>query len=129
MRPFEMTSVQRRTWKVIENLVDVEHYRNSQPLIVQQIGRVSKARPYPLWITWEDDTRERVHLERMPGEFATYKAGQPFEAVVHRDPVTHRLVSVKYVKRLPNVQVDDTEREKVWNSTSTSADLPDGDWD
>ena len=128
-RPFEMEEADRRTWNTIENMIDIEQYRAAQPLIVRQVGTVSKARPYPLVIRWEDGTQERVHLERMPGEFATYKAGQPFEAMVHRNPVTHKLIRVEFVKRLPGESLKRDESRNLWDSTPTSATLADTTWD
>lgn len=129
LRPFEMQEADRRTWGTIENMIDIEQYRAAQPLIVRQIGTVTKARPYPLVVTWEDGTREKVHLERMPGEFATYKAGQPFEALVHRDPVSHKLIRVDFVKRLPGESLKKDASQALWDSTPTSATLADTTWD
>ncbi|MCE9566469.1 MAG: hypothetical protein K8U57_30980 [Planctomycetes bacterium] len=129
MRPFEMEDADRRVWTAIETMVDVERYRADQPLIVRQIGMVCRARPYPLAVKWEDGTKERVYLERMPGEFATYKAGQPFEAVIHRHPVTHKIMSVEYIKRISQMAIKTTESDDLWNSVPTSAALPDADWD
>ncbi|MBP3956365.1 hypothetical protein J8F10_13855 [Gemmata sp. G18] len=129
MRPFEMADAERRAWAAIENLVDVEKYRAEQPLILLQIGVVHRARPYPQIVEWEDGTKERVSPERMPGEFAAYKAGQSFEALVHRNPITYKIVRVEYVKRVLKGAVTREETEKLWNSTRTSSDFPDTDWD
>jgi hypothetical protein len=130
MRPFEMDASEQRLWDMIESRIDVEQYRNSQSLVVKQEGKVVRARPYPEVIEWEDGTRERVALQRMPAEFAGYRAGQPFEAVIHRDPVSYKIRKVDYVKRLPTRRGrTEEESKRLWESVPTSGSLPDTDWD
>jgi hypothetical protein len=84
MRPFEMNDADGHVWGLIEGLIDVERYRASQPLVVRQVGKVSRARPYPQVITWEDGTRERVHLKRMPGENCCVLLRRPPEPTTGR---------------------------------------------
>lgn len=130
MRPFEFDDTERELWKVIESQVDVERYRLSQPLLVRQQGKVYRARPYPELVEWEDGTREKVSLEWMPGEFASYQPGQPFEAVVHRNPVSHKIIKVDYVKRLPTERkLTAQESRQLWDSLPTSKSLPAADWE
>ncbi len=130
MRPFEMDDGDRRLWGAMESLVEVDQYRAGQPLVVLQQGKVLQARPYPDVVLWEDGTKERIPLARMPGEFAGYKVGQPFEAVVHRDPVSHKIFKVEYVKRLPaRAKNTAAESKQLWDSLPTSKSLPDSDWD
>jgi hypothetical protein len=130
MQPFEMDEVGRRLWGVIDDQVTVEAYRAKQPLIVRQQGKVKRGRKYPELILWEDGTRERVQIGRMPGEFASYKVGQPFEALVYRDPVSHKLLKMEYVKRLPSpARTDKEEAKRLWDSLPPSSSLPDTTWD
>jgi V8-like Glu-specific endopeptidase len=129
LRPFEMSDADSRLWDSLKDVINVDRYRASQPLVIRQIGKVSLARPYPLVITWEDGAKERVRLERMPAEFASFQAGQPFEAIVHRHSVTHKIIRVEYVKRLPDERVEREESQDLWDSASTSASLPDTSWD
>lgn len=130
MRPFEMEEEDRRLWAVIAGQIDVEQYRACQPLVVLQQGKVCRARPYPDKVEWEDGTTERVRLTRMPGEFATYKVGQPFEALVYRDPASHEILKVEYVRRLRGrAKKGEEESRRLWESLPTSASLPDTTWD
>ncbi len=130
MRAFEMDDSERQIWRDIEDKVDVARYRMEQPLIVRQQGTVVRARPYPEMVRWEDGTREKIVLRRMPGEFATYKPGQPFEAIVHRDPLSHQMIKVDYVKRLFTApEPSDAESKLIWDSLPTSGSLPDTAWD
>jgi hypothetical protein len=129
MRPFEMAAEDKRLWGVMQDRVDVERYRADRPLIVRQQGTVVKGDAFPQMIRWEDGTKERVPLERMPPEFATYKCGQPFEAVVHRDPITNKIRKVDFVTRLSaRKKRTPEESERLWDSLPTSGALPDGDW-
>lgn len=129
MRPFEMDEHDRTLWSVIETVVDVENYRMSQPLIVRQEGKVVRARPEPQVIRWADGTTEKVKLAKMPGEFVTFKVGQTFEAMVFRDPVSHKIIKVDYVKRLRQKNLTPEESQKLWDSIPTSSSLPDTTWD
>jgi hypothetical protein len=130
MRPFEMGEDDVEAWGVIENQVDVERYRASQPLIVRQQGKVVRARPHPDLVQWEDGTCEGVSPARMPAEFVIYAVGQPFEAVVHRDPTSYKILKVEYLKRLPSrVALTREESKRLWDSLPTSESLPDTDWD
>ena len=131
MRPFEMDATDLRRWDAILGQVNIERYRyEQQPLTVLQQGRVVRARPLPELVQWEDGTRERVSVKQMPDEFAGYRVGQWFEAVVHRQPITHKLVKVEYIKRLPPRQSrNPKEAKELWDSLPTSASLPDTDWD
>ena len=129
-RPFELTEQERAAWRILESQIDVSTYRKTTPLMIRQIGKVYRARPRPEQIEWEDGHKESVRLDQVPGEFATFKPGQPFEAVVARDPVDFHLVKITHVRRtglLPLVTAD--EREVLLQSIPTTTSLPEADWD
>jgi hypothetical protein len=129
-RPFEMTEPEKTAWACLERQIDVAAYRLRTPLTVRQKGKVLRARPFPDRIEWEDGLSEEVKLDQMPGDFVTYKPGQPFEAIVARDPVDFRLLKVTYVQRAharPRISSD--EVCGLINSIPTSRSLPDADWD
>jgi hypothetical protein len=125
-RPFEMTTDERDRWDVLEDLIDVVGYQNETPVRVRQIGQVTQARPLPRQITWVDGAKENnIELALMPGEFAAYKPGQWFEAVVERDPLTWRLRRVLHVQRTPSVNpLSGANLERYWSSLPTTATLP-----
>ena len=129
-RPFEMSAAEKTTWQRLKTVIDVAVYRNTTPLTVRQIGKVAaRARPRPEFIEWEDGQKDRVRLERMPAEFAAYKPGQPFEAVVERDPVDFRLRKILYVRRIsssPRLSTNDIEC--LLQSFATTKSLPEADW-
>ena len=129
-RPFERSEQEHRTWEVLESQIDMPVYKNNTPITVVQVGSISRARPWPDRIEWEDGSMETVSLAQMPGPFASYKPGQWFEATVLRDPISSRLIVVSYVQRIRSPQMmTDRKADEIWRSIPTTKDLPDEDWD
>jgi hypothetical protein len=129
-RPFEMTAQEAEIWQTLESIIDVPTFRKTTALTIRQIGKVTRCRPFPEQIEWEDGHKEAVRLDQMPGEFATYKPGQPFEAVTVRDPVDLHLVKVSHVRRIESLpQFSAADREALLREIPTTASLPVADWD
>jgi hypothetical protein len=129
-REFEMTDAELRQWRVISERIDVTVYANNTPLLSRHFGLVVQSRPKPSTVRWENGSKEDVLLEQMPGEFAAYKPGQGFEAVVERDPVTNRLIRVPYVRRAAAPpRLTQVEIEAIWTAMPTTKQLPNTAWD
>lgn len=129
-RPFEMSSSERAMWQMLSDRIDIAQYRNIHLVKLRQFGRVEDARPGHHRIVWENGDSHRVLLDEMPAEFATYKPGQPFEAIVVYHPRSMRFVKVEYVsKAVKAPRLSDDQRQNIWDSMQTSAELPDADWD
>ena len=129
-RPFEMNEEDQERWEVLENVIDVVGYRNETPVVVRQIGKVTRIRQ-PRRVEWIDGRTETVNLDHMPGEFASYKPGQPFEADVERDPLTWKMRKVCFVRRIGEVYpMAEGELKRFWQSLPTTSSLPasDRDW-
>jgi len=130
-RPFEMTDQDRREWNVLSEQIDVTAYRNRMPVSIRQFGRVSKARPYPQEITWEDGSRDKVPLDLVDSpDFVTYKPGQPLEAVVERDPLTFQMLRIVHVerRRRPSRLAADQERVLL-EAVGSASQLEEVSWD
>ncbi|MBM4094906.1 MAG: hypothetical protein FJ276_36675 [Planctomycetes bacterium] len=124
-RPFEMSEEGLDRWQILEDMFDVVGYRNEASVTVRQVGQVTQARPLPRRITWVDGTSEFVNLDDMPGEFASYKPGQPFEADVERDPLTWKIRTVRFVRRIRAIQpMADGELQVFWQSLPATSALP-----
>jgi hypothetical protein len=124
-RPFEMTSSEKETWHLLDSLFDVTAYRASTPLTVRQIGKVLQLRPYPKVIKWDNGKREEVRLDQMPAEFAAFKSGQPFVAIVVRDPTDFRLLKVTHIERIPSLPLLSTDEfNELIEAIPTSKSLP-----
>lgn len=129
-RPFEMSSSERAMWQMLSDRIDIAQYRNIHLVKLRQLGRVEDARPGHNRIAWENGDSHRVRLDEMPAEFATYKPGQPFEAIVVYHPRSMRFMKVEYVSRTATApRLSDTQRQGIWDSMRTSSELPDADWD
>jgi hypothetical protein len=127
-RAFEMSEAELNTWGLLEDMIDVVGYRNSTPLILREVGWVSRARPEPNRIRWIDGRQESVDLESMPGAFAAYKPGQWFEAVVERDSLTGRLLQVVSVQRIPAMHpMSEGRLSEFLQSLPGTNELPDSD--
>lgn len=127
-RPWEMDADEKSEWEKIEQMVDIPAYRSRTPYVVRQIGWLTRRRPIPDRIRWEDGRRERVDLMQMPPEFAALHEGDRFEAEVERNSVTGCLIRAVVVRRLPALRGASAD-EKVWSSLPTTAEAPAVEWD
>jgi hypothetical protein len=130
-RPFEMTESEKADWQLLESQIDVAAYRRTTLLTLHQVGKVAaRVRPIPEWIEWEDGQNEQVLLDQMPGEFAAYKPGQPFQAIVVRDPVDFRLLKVTHIRRIRSLPwMSPEEFQDLIRSIPKTSSLPETDWD
>ena len=126
MLSFEMSHEQMQLWGKIESLVDLTVYRNEQPVVMTQIGRITKMRPRPTLIQWINGEREDVPpTQFIPPEFISYKIGQFFEAVVERDFQTGHIRRIVHTKLLPNFKIHDESESNVFlSSLPSSENLP-----
>ena len=130
-RPIELTADDRQTWSVLSSRIDVTVYRNQTPVPVRQFGRISKARPYPQQIQWESGEREAIRIDQVAApDFVTFRAGQPFEAVVARDPVDFRLLRVVYIERQSEpTRLSADEEARLLESIGSARTLRSAGWE
>lgn len=130
-RPFEMTVDDRWIWSVLSSRIDVAVYRNQTPIQVRQFGRISKARPYPQQIRWESGERETIRIDQVASpDFITFKAGQPFEAIVARDPVDFQLLRIVHIERRSTPsRLTPAEKQELLDVIGSSSSLPDAGWE
>ena len=124
-RPWEMTPDEQREMAFVERLVDLPAYHRETPIRTRQIGTVSRSRPLPDSVRWEDGTSEMVTLDQMPPEFAAYLGGQRFEAITLRDVNSGRLLRVTHVERLGHLAPTPADE---WEKVPTSAVSPRVEW-
>ncbi|MCF7961027.1 MAG: hypothetical protein K9M08_09805 [Pirellula sp.] len=99
-RPFEFTDRDKQLFATIDRFVDVTVFRNTHPIQVRQFGKISKVRPFPEEIEWENGTRDLVPVSLVvTPEYVNYKLGQPIEAIVQRDPMTFRLRRIIHINK------------------------------
>ena len=125
-RPWEMTPEESKEMASIERMIDIPAYHRETPCKYRQIGSVTRCRPMPDRIRWEDGLVEHVNLHQMPPEFATFLNGQRFEAITSRDPMNGHLLGVVYVGKLDRLKKVPAER---WNKVQTFLEAPEVGWD
>ncbi|HEX4607016.1 MAG TPA: hypothetical protein VH092_02310 [Urbifossiella sp.] len=125
-REWERDPEEQEEMAALERLIDVPAYLKATPLRLRQIGMVSRRRPMPDRVRWEDGSYEPVGLDQMPAEFAAFHAGQRFEAIVIRSPGTRKLLRVVHVHPLPRLGQASVEE---WNELPTTAQAPTLAWD
>jgi hypothetical protein len=124
-RPWEMSENETKDMASIERMIDLPAYLREAPYSIRQIGTVTRRRPIPDRIRWEDGQTEHVNLHQMPAEFAAFRNGQRFEAITVRDSTNGRLRRVVYVGRLDRLNDPVANR---WEKTQTFGSIPEGNW-
>jgi hypothetical protein len=130
-RPFEFSEDDKQALAQVERYIDLTVFRNTHPVRTRQFGIVSKVRPFPTEIKWENGSIDAISLESVANaEFVNFKAGQPLEAIVERDPRTFRLMRIVHVvKRSPPRQWTKQEELALMNSIgSASNSAIDNEW-
>lgn len=128
-RPFQMEGDESARWQSLAGIINAQHYRDSTPLLLRQIGEVHWHRtPYPSRIKWIDGTEDRIELEHAPAELAAYKPGQWVEADLRRHPKTNRLLRIDHVRRISVPRLSENQLDDEWRSLR-KADLPTTEWD
>lgn len=128
-RPFEMNDHEREQWQKLINVIDVYHYRTTTPLVVREIGQVSYGRgSRPYRIKWLSGSNYIIDLNNVPDELMSLKTGQYIEAVVKRDPVTHKEIEILSVHPISFHLPTNKQAEAFWDKMPV-AKLPEGGWD
>ena len=115
-RPFEMTEEEHVEWVRLANTIDLLHYRTTTPIKTCQIGCISyKNYQYPYRIKWLTDENYIVDPSKVPGELMSYKPGQWVEAIVERQPVSHKVLGISSIKKIRFHIPRSGEAQKHWD--------------
>ncbi len=108
-----MKGDEQHRWDVLRELIDVTVYRNTTAVVVRQFGKVTQVRPWPQEVEWDNGRKEAVLLRQVNSpDFITYRPGQPFEAVVERNPVTGELHRISHIERRRQILRMPPEQER-----------------
>ncbi len=126
LRPFQMNETQRVDWQMLESLIDVDRYWDSVPVALLETGVVSSDTADGWEIVWLDgERRELIPSERTLPEFAAFKQGQWFEAIVERQPRTYTLQKLRYVRPIEPIREMSEEEFRQWvDSLPSGEDVP-----
>lgn len=124
-RPFEMEPDEARSWDELKQVVDVESYRRTIPVLTREYGRVESNRPGHWSVHWDAGGHTPIDLEMFPDEFASYKPGQPFEAYVERDQQTMAIRRIYNVaRRSTPIRHTAADNAAFMESLESNKDLP-----
>jgi hypothetical protein len=123
-RPFEMTSQEKSDYAAIDSVVDLAFYQQQLPVRLRQRGKLVSKRPGNWTVIWEGLGQEKVDGKLFPVDFAAYREGQRFDAIVLRDRQSMNLIQVADVERTTASQSTEEELQEFWKSLPTTADLP-----
>lgn len=126
-RSWEMTQQELEEWENIDQMVDIAMYRRETPQRVRRIGELTRRRPVPDRVRWEDGRQESVSVAIAPPEFAALHEGHRFEADVLLDSTTGKLLQIVFLKRLPALETEGDE--ELWESLKTTKDEPSIEWE
>jgi len=128
-RLFEMNESEQERWRLLLNIIDVLHYRQTTPLSLREIGRVSYGRlSYPTKIEWIDGRTDNITLDVVPPELAECRTGQWIEATVKRNPVTKKLICIDHIQKIRSIRISkETPSQEEWESMP-KADLAKSEW-
>jgi hypothetical protein len=128
MRPFEMGEEEKSKWSSLASVVDLLEYKITTPLIVREIGQISYGKiSRPQRIKWIRDENYFIDPTKVPGELMACAPGQWIEAVVKRDPVSHRILEIESIGKIKFRIPRESEIKEIWESMPKK-DLESDDW-
>jgi predicted RNase H-like HicB family nuclease len=116
-RPFEMDEGERARWLQLTNMIDLLHYKMTTPVETREIGQVSFekiSRPYS--IKWLSGRKYTIDPYKVPGELMSCRPGQWIEAIVKRDPVTHREIEIESIRRISFRIPQESDVKAFWEN-------------
>ncbi len=126
---FEMSEEESLKWIQLSSVIDLLEYKLTTPLELREIGCVSYQRKSrPTRIKWLSGYNYIIDPEQVPPELMSCKTGQWIEAVVKRDPVTYRELSIDSISKISFRIPSDSDIEQSWEDMP-KADLPEKSWD
>ncbi len=125
---FERTVEEQGQWRVLCQYFDLNEIRYSRPLRIRAYGRLLSNHSRKFRVRWIDGEKHVFTREQIADEMVAFRPGQPFEAVVLREPRTWRLLRIESAfpaRNLPEVS-DQEARELLAGKSVQHAEL---EWD
>jgi len=127
-RPFEMDEAEHANWLQLTSVIDLLHYKMTTPLETREIGQVSFEKiSRPCSIKWISGLKYIIDPYRVPAELMSCRPGQWIEAVVKRDPITHRETEIESIRKISFRIPKEPEVRTFWE-TLPKAELQSTEW-
>ena len=124
-----MTAEEVASWGELTDLIDVEAYRDAEPLILTETCRVEAFNDGPAEVAWWPSGRkEFISLAVAPPEFAAFDAGEWLEVTVERDRRTFEIRRVRHAAEAePPAAPLPEQRVARWDGLARTTELPESD--
>ena len=114
-RPFEMDEGERAKWVQLTSVIDLLHYKMTTPVETREIGQVSFEKiSRPCSIKWISGQQYIIDPHRVPAELMSCRPGQWIEAIVKRDPITHRETEIESIRKISFRIPRESEVKTFW---------------
>lgn len=116
-RPFQMNEIERTKWKSLSNTIDILSYRQSTPIITQEIGKISFGKiDRPDKIHWLSGHDYKIDPFKVPSDLMACMTGQWIEASVEREPINHSITQLLTIKKI-HFRIPSKDKQKeFWES-------------
>lgn len=95
VQDFERTEEQQKQWHLLCRYFDMNEIRYSNPLKIRAYGRLLSTHSREFRIRFIDGEKVTLSRTEIADEMVRFLPGQPFEAVVLRDPRTWKLIRIE----------------------------------
>lgn len=127
LRDWEQTGEDRKSLRQIEEVLNMYYYNTENLIVTREIGIITRSHTNFFHVKWETGESNEIHKQIGGAEFSKFRSPMRFEADIHKDPVTNKILRLSNVERLKSLsqsKLDDDLLKKFRSST----DEPDSDW-
>lgn len=114
-RLFEMDEEERTKWTQLTSVIDLLDYKMTTPIVTREIGEVSFEKiSRPCSIKWISGQTYVIDPYKVPAELMSCRPGQWVEAIVKRDPITHREIEIESITKIRFRIPQESEVKAFW---------------
>lgn len=119
---FELTTEDKTLLRKLNQFFDLNELRYSTPIAVRSYGRLLGVRGHKYRVRWVDGTKSTLSRKQIPASMVPFQAGQPFEAVVSRDPRTWNILRIESAFRANGLPaVSEEEAVELFSATKDTS--------
>lgn len=127
---FERSGQERSQWGLLSRYFDLNEIRYSRPLKIRDYGRLVSNHSRRFRVRWIDGSTDKFTRAQIPDVLVGFRVGQPFEAVVRRNPRTWVRIAVDAVFATSELPlVSEQEAKELLGDVSSAKSLPKLSWD
>jgi|GEM_PF-2496980 len=127
---FELDVDDRKLLEKLQIFFDWNQVRYSEPLKTMTYGTLEKRRGEKLGVRWIDGSFTTLRRHQIPANMVGFKVGQPFDAVLLRDPRSNVILKIESVfpaKELPILTT--LQADEIFGVRKDRCEFKELDWD